>query len=196
METKDAIYSRRATRNYRDEPVPRTVIEDLIWSAVQAPSAINEQPWAFVVIEDREVLKTISDRSKELMREDPAWLGMEAGFRSMVESSEFNIFYNAPELIIICAKPLGAHPHWDCCFAAENLMLRATEMGLASCVIGFSWEALKDSEIKRRLKIPEEYEAILPIIVGYPAEHPAPTGRKAPEILNWIGARAASVAGA
>lgn len=189
MDVSQAIYGRRATRSYTSEPLGEEIIKQLIDAAIHAPSAVNEQPWAFVVVEDPEIMRTISDASKQLMHKDAAWQKMEAGFRSILESPAFNIFYHAPALIILCRKPQGAHPDWDCCFAAENLMLRATELGLGSCVIGFSWEALKDPEIKKMLKIPDEYEGMLPIIVGHPSEHPAATPRNAPEVLNWIHAK-------
>lgn len=186
MDVHQSIYGRRAVRSYKAAEVPREIIEQLLDAAVHAPNAVNMQPWAFVVVEDHDVMDRISTRAKELMRSSPAWGQMEPGFQSMVASAEFNIFYHAPVLIVICSKPIGDHADWDCCFATENLMLQATELGLGTCPIGLSWAALKESDIKKELKIPGDYDAVMPIIVGYPAEIPPATGRRPAEILSWI----------
>jgi len=103
----------------------------------------------------------------------------------MIANPSFNIFYKAGTLIIVCSKPDGEHPDWDCCLAAENLMLAALEMGLGTCPIGLAWPALDLPEIKKELGIPSGYEAVLPIIVGVPTELPPSHGRKPAEILSW-----------
>jgi nitroreductase len=53
MDTFDAIHSRRSIRQYQDKPVPEEVVRQLLAAAMQAPSARNQQPWQFVVIDDR-----------------------------------------------------------------------------------------------------------------------------------------------
>ena len=103
----------------------------------------------------------------------------------MLAKPDFNIFYNAGTLIIICAKPKGAFVTADCWLAAENLMLAAFGMGLGSCVIGFAVPALNTSEIKAELGIPAECSAIAPIIVGVPSGETPRTTRKEPDILGW-----------
>ncbi|HTQ09358.1 MAG TPA: nitroreductase family protein, partial [Fimbriimonadaceae bacterium] len=158
MEVSDAIRNRRAVREYVDQPVREETVRALIEAATLAPSAVNGQPWAFVVVQDRDLLKKISDRSKLLMlhADYPAHIS------SMIADPAFNIFYNAGTLIVICAKPGGEHSDWDCCLAGENLMLAARDMGLGTCTIGLAWPALELSEIKSELGIPAGYEAILP----------------------------------
>ncbi len=64
MEFKQAIYSRRAVREYTDESIPRSVLLKLIDAATQAPSSVNEQPWLFTVARDRTVLEGISREAK------------------------------------------------------------------------------------------------------------------------------------
>jgi len=85
----------------------------------KAPSAMNLLPWAFVVVQDRKLLKEFSDRSKDLI----AKADKTAKLKERLTDPEFNIFYNAGTLIVICAKPARQHPDWDCCLAAQNLML-------------------------------------------------------------------------
>jgi nitroreductase len=99
---------------------------------------------------------------------------------------DFNIFYNASTLILVCANKDEASREADCYLACENLMLAAYGMGLGTCPIGLAWEALRTDEMKRKLGIPKCYTPVLPIIVGYPAAEPPPTLRNPPQVLSWI----------
>lgn len=181
MEVINAIRDRRAVRQYTGQIIEESTVRELIDAATLAPSAVNVQPWSFAVVQDPELLKKISDRAKIQL--------MHAHFppelREMIADPKFNIFYNAGTLIVICAQPEGEHPDWDCCLAGENLMLRARELGLGTCVIGFAWSALDMPEIRELLAIPAGYRAILPIIVGPVKEFPPFNGRTEPKILSW-----------
>jgi len=64
MDLKEAIYTRRATREFTAEPVSESTIRDLIDAAIQAPSAVNAQPCTFCVVRDKTVLATISKEAK------------------------------------------------------------------------------------------------------------------------------------
>lgn len=64
MDTLKAIHQRRAVRNFSPEPINRDTVNTLIEAAIQAPSAMNSQPWAFVVIQDENILKRYSDEAK------------------------------------------------------------------------------------------------------------------------------------
>lgn len=181
METRDAIRERRAVRDYSDEPLSESVVRELIDAAILAPSAVNVQPWSFVVIQDRDLMKRISDRAKLLLMHS----GLPEGLMQMISDPGFNIFYNSGTLIVICAKPEGEHADWDCCLAGENLMIAARDMGLGSCVIGFAWAALALPEVRNELGIPAGYQAVLPIIVGRPKAFPTMPPRDAPVFLSW-----------
>ena len=185
MDIKEAIYTRRSVREFTDQPVDKATVQALIQSAIQAPSAVNHQPWAFVVVQDKAILRSYSDRAKTLLAKtmNLTLIGLE--LRNALADHTFNIFYNANTLIIICAKPLGAHPDWDCCLAAQNLMLAAHGMGLGTCPIGFAWPLLEEPDVKEHLRIPPEYRPILPIIVGYPSKPTAAVPRTDSEILYW-----------
>jgi len=185
MELKHVIYHRRSIRDYTDQPVDRETVMELIRAATQAPSAINQQPWAFVVIQDTELLKSFSDRAKLLCAMTMQAGAMPAELEKLLADPAFNIFYNAGTLIVICAKPIGQHPDWDCCLAAQNLMLAAHDMHLGTCPIGLAWPLFEQTEVKHELRIPADYASVLPIIVGYPHK-PAPlVDRKEPEIVCW-----------
>ncbi|HZZ79740.1 MAG TPA: nitroreductase [Gemmataceae bacterium] len=185
MNVHEAIYSRRSVRDYTDQPVLKATVEELIHAAIQAPSAINQQPWTFAVIQDKSLLRSFSDRAKDLMAKTMHLEFLALELREMLSDRAFNIFYNAGTLIVVFAKPVGAHPDWDCCLASQNLMLAAHDMGLATCPIGFAWSLFESNDVKEELGIPAEYRPILPIIVGYPKQPPPPVSRKEPEIHCW-----------
>jgi nitroreductase len=106
----------------------------------------------------------------------------------MIANPQFNVFYNAGTMILVCAKPGDPHNAWDCCFAAQNLMLAAREMGLGTCFVGFAWPALEQEDIRKDLGIPEGYVPVAPLIVGYPRTFPEGPHRNTPTILRWMSA--------
>jgi nitroreductase len=182
----DAIYKRRAMRLFQKTPVGEDLLRKLLDAAVQAPSARNLQPWAFVIIEGTNVLKEYSDRAKRFLLGslDPESPLHE--FRESLADREFNIFYDAGTLVVVCAKNADPQAGEDCCLAAENFMLAALEFGLATCPIGLARPWLNAPEVKRELHIPAAYTPVMPIIVGYPTSAEAtPVTRTAPEILTW-----------
>ena len=186
MEVLKAITSRRSVRDFTDQRVERATVAALIEAATHAPSAVNQQPWAFAVVQDKLLLKSYSDRAKLLIAKTLDLSSMPPQLRTMLADPTFNIFYNAGTLIVICAKPLGQHPDWDCCFAAQNLMLAAVGMQLGTCPIGFAWPLLEQSDVRAELKIAPEFIPVLPVIVGYPTATPPDVPRNVPEILSWI----------
>jgi nitroreductase len=186
MELEQALYGRRATREYTAEPVDEAVLETLIDAAIQAPSAINRQPWAFCVIRDPALLDRISHEAKALMlRSSPVGL---AGhhFEEMLGNPAFHIFYHAPVLMLICATEQSVWSHVDCTLAAQNLMLAAHGKGLGSCWIGFAQAWLEAKEGRAALDLPSNWTPVAPVIVGHPrGTAQAPPRRKAE--LRWIG---------
>ena len=185
MELIDAIYNRRAVRDYTEQSVPKLSVLELIDAATQAPSAINSQPWAFVVVQDRDRLKEYSDRAKACLLKTIEPTSSLFAHRDMLTDPNFNIFYNAGTLVIICAKPDGLNPAEDCCLAAQNFMLAAHAIGLGTCPIGFARPWLNLPEAKKELGIPANYTPVFPIIVGFPTGQTAPPERKEPEIVTW-----------
>ena len=190
----DVIFSRRSVRAYTGERLDHETVRALLDAAVQAPTAMHAEPWAFVVVQDADALKRYSDTAKglwstELGQHRDLHATGEAAARSHfgqeMANPEFSIFYDASTLIVICAKPMGPFVTADCWLAAENLMLAASAMGLGSCCIGSAIGALNTSDIKRELNIPAGLVAVAPVIVGVPAVPAAPAGRKSPEILSW-----------
>jgi nitroreductase len=183
----EAILARRSVRAYASDVPGANAVNTLLEAAVRAPTAMHEQPWAFVVIQNREVLKKLSERAKPVFVKEVRHRYTQGATYSFehLDQPDFDIFHGANTLIVICAR--GARPFAaaDCWLAAENLMLAACDMGLGCCVIGSSISVLNIHKVKSELGIPDEYTAIAPIVVGVPkAETPA-TPRKSPVILAW-----------
>jgi nitroreductase len=187
-----AIYARRAVRAYSAEQPPDNVIRELLDAAVQAPTAMHLEPWAFVVIQDKALLQRYSDRAKAMLLETSVAIGWGSASRSrhdhpaLLADPAFNIFYDAGTLIVVCRRQGGAFAEADCWLAAENLMLAAAARGLGSCCVGLAVGVLNAADVKRELRIPGDGAAVAPIIVGTPRQTVPAVSRKAPQILRWL----------
>jgi nitroreductase len=185
MDLTTAIYQRRAVRDYTDAHVDNSTIDELLNAAVQAPSSLNQQPWAFGVFQGKERLKVYSDRAKAhyLAKILPPFGNHERG-DTLTEPS-FNIFYNANTLIVIYAFADRLNAAEDCCLAAQTLMLAAHGMGLGTCPIGIARPWLNIAEVKNELEIPTDLTAAFSLTLGQPAGQPKLTTRKAPDVVFW-----------
>ena len=185
MDVIEAIYNRRSVRAYTDQPVDKSTVEALIKAAIHAPSSMNEQPWAFAVIQNPTQLAAWSDRIKTYLPKHLKPDSPLAKYRDMVSSSDYRIFHRAGTLIIIYTRPGAHNGEEDCSLAAQNLMLAACSMGLGTCPIGFARPWLNQARIKRSLGIPDDYVPVFPVVVGYPSGETPPVQRRAPEIFVW-----------
>jgi nitroreductase len=184
MELLQAIKERRSVREYTGQDVSDAALRELIDAAIQAPSAINQQPWCFIVVKDRQLLGHISAKAKAFLLK--ASLGAPAHpFRDMLNDPKFDIFYQAPVLVVIAAAQPTDWAVEDCALAAANLMLAAHAHGLGTCWIGFAQHWLATADGKAALGLPPSHTPIAPIIVGHPKRKPAPVPRKVPSI-RWV----------
>ena len=187
MDIGEAIYTRRAVREFTSEPVSESIIRDLIDAAVQAPSAVNQQPWSFCVVRDKGVLARISNELKaHMMRSSPVGLVSSHHFEQILNDPNFNIFYHAPVLVVISTVAEMPWAVEDCSLAAENLTLAARAARLGTCWIEFAQAWLGMPESKAIIKLPAPYKPVAPIIVGHPKSAPPTVPRKEPEI-RWVG---------
>lgn len=181
MDVLEAIRQRRATRGYTPKPVDEATVLALLDAAVHAPSANNLQPWSFAVIQDRELLKEISEEAKAALARDPHWKS-----HLPLADPAFDIFYGAGTLVVICSRREGFCPVGDCYLAGENLMLAATAAGLATCPIGLARDVLQAPAMKRRLDVPPDEQPVLPIVIGYSSVDMPATPRVEPRLHAWL----------
>jgi len=187
MDLMEAIYSRRAVREFTSEPVDEKMLRELIDAAIQAPSAVNEQPWLFSVVLDKALLARISREAKAHVLKTTAvgLLSHSRHFQEILNDPTFDIFYHAPALIVVSAVTAGPWVIENCALAAENLMLAARGLGLGTCWIGFSQGWLGTEEGKAALNLSPSCVPVAPIIVGHPKSESPPVARKEPQI-RWI----------
>jgi nitroreductase len=183
VDVVQAIGGRRAVRAYTGEALDHATVERLIHSAVQAPSAMDLEPWAFVVFEGCERLRDFSEQAKRVLLRSPEE-SASPKIRAMLSDPAFNIFYGAPVLVVICATSARSQAAEDCCLAAQNLMLAAHAEGVATCPIGLARPWLNLPETRLALGIPPNWNPVFPVILGRAGEHPASPGRRAP-LLMW-----------
>lgn len=156
METMDTILSRRSIRKYLPKPVTRDLIEKIIKAGMNAPSAGDEQPWHFIIIDKHDLLQEISETHP---------------YAKMLK--------DAPVAILVCGDldVLKFKDLWvqDCSAASENMLLAAHDMRLGAVWIGVYPAENLVKEVQNILNIPQHIVPFSIIGIGYPAEEK--TGR-------------------
>ena len=165
MEAIDAIISRRSIRKYTSAPVPGDIVDKLLKAAMNAPSASNEQPWCFVVIDDRRILDDI-----------PKFHPHSAMLKE------------APLAIVVCGDMLlrKGEAWWvqDCSAATENLLLSAHAQGLGAVWLGVYPSEERVEGFKKLLELPEHIIPLSVVSIGYPAEFKSPANRFDPSRVH------------
>ena len=156
MDLTDAIAKRRSVRTYKKRDLPQGVVEQLLESARQAPSAGNVQPWEFVVASTQKTNMAISHAAfeQENLQEASIIIVVCADEKRAAES------YGARGKALYCLQDTAA--------AIQNLMLTACSLGLGSCWIG----AFKEDEVRKVINAPKNMRPVALIPVGYPNESP------------------------
>jgi len=155
MDSLQAILTRRSVRRYNDTPVTDQQIDLLIQAAVAAPSAHNQQPWHFIVIDDRPTLDQIT-------RIHP--------YSQMLKQ--------APLAICVCAdlqrqKEPGVD-YWiqDCAATTQNILIAANALGLGSCWLGVHPRQQRQQQIAQLLQLPDHVLPFSIIALGLTSETP------------------------
>ena len=190
MDVMDAIHARRAVRDYSARPVEAPVLDELIEAATWAPSGMDRQPWIFYVVDDRALLAAFSPKAKAMMLAGAAVGSAPGHLIELLGSPGFDIFYNAPVLVLICAATPDEMAMKDCCLAAQNLMLAARARGLGSCWIGFAEAWLQTAEARADLGLRPDIRPVAPIILGHPSAFPPPPVRR-PAVVRHVAGPAA-----
>lgn len=213
MDLINAIHERKSFRAFKSDPIPRETVREILKLAILSPSAINLQPWEFVVItgEERERLsrrlikaykekkiscgpgnvkpmpKTVAKRgAKTLELMTPLFEEMGVNTDQFVNEGSCN-FYGAPVAILICLDDSFPKSRLvDIGLVLGYLLLIAHEFGLETCPIGLI--TAYEDEIKDHLNIAENKTVVIGVALGYP-ELNSPINRfKSPreDIENFI----------
>jgi nitroreductase len=187
MTFPDLLKNRRAIRDFQDKEVSLDAIKEILQEATLAPSASNGQPCQFIIVNNRQMLKKLSDESKKNLLQDFAEnkTSLNPGYVDMLKNESFNVFYNAPCLVYVLGSTSVHSIDVDCALAVSYIMFSAASRGLGTCWIGLG-SYVRDPKTKALLGIPDGCRIIAPIIIGYPKEIPASSERHAPQILKII----------
>ena len=185
MQFSELLLKRRSIRKYIDKPVAIDVLKDIINDSLLAPSAGNEQPWKYIIVNNKDLLQRISDECKKniLTRVQNNPNDYASKYSSMLKNESFNIFYDAQTLIIILGESNVKNLQINCTLAASYLMMSATSKGLGTCWINFAKE-ISDPDILLEIGIPDNHTIVAPIIIGYPAIEPSIPEREKAQILK------------
>jgi nitroreductase len=187
MDYMELIKNRRSVRDFKDKPVSIDILKEIIKESTQAPSSGNRQPWVFVIVNNKEMIKRISDESKKnilkRIKENPE--DDLKKYESGLQNENFNVFYNAPALIIIAGPSSHKLLSVDCALFVAYLMNAATVRGLGTCWINLGSD-IRDRALLEELGIPADTKIIAPVVVGYPVTIPPAAMREEPVILKII----------
>lgn len=194
MELKDAILSRKSIRGFKDEPVSKETLEEVLKLATRAVSALNSQPWEFIVLTG-DVMKKIAAENIDCFLsgaeediEDPVMadekrqrmIGVAKQLFSAMEIAREDKekrlwwtqrgfrFFDAPAAILICVDENcdEVFHRFDVGAVTQNITLAAMEYGLGTCV---ELQAVNYQRgIKKYLDIPEGKKFIIGVAIGYP----------------------------
>lgn len=162
------IFARKSVRSYTDQKVPDEMIETLLRAAMAAPTAMNSQPWSFIVLKERESL--------DVLAESLPYAKMLA---------------QAPLAIVVCGQEVleggYTNPFWqqDCAAATENLLLAAEAMGLGAVWTGAYPGLERANSISETLGIPEGILPMNVIVIGFPAGDEQPKDKWKPEKIHY-----------
>ncbi|MBQ7873868.1 MAG: nitroreductase family protein [Oscillospiraceae bacterium] len=168
MELKDVLQKRRSIRKFKDDPVPEEYVSELLHAAMSGPSACNRTPWDFYVITNEEALAKL--------RKAARYSKMEAKLA-----------------IVVCgnlskALPSQLAPFWiqDCSAATENLLLRATDLGLGAVWCGIHPMKRAEKNVSEILGLSEKQVPLNIIYLGFPAEEPEARDQFNEENVHFI----------
>lgn len=159
------IFKRRSIRKYQAKNVEAEKIEKLIKAAAAAPSAGNQQPWHFIVIQNRERLNKIAEMHPHA-----------------------KMLKEAPLAIAVCAdiSNLKYENYWvqDCAAATQNILLEAVSLDLGGVWLGVYPDENKEKPLRKLLGLPENIKLVSMVSVGYPSHEKKPSDRYSQNIVH------------
>ena len=170
----ETIMTRRSVRKYQPQAVNRDTMQVIVECGINAPNAINRQAWEIRFVDNPVVIKKLTDL---YVKDNP----------KEAENPNFqNMFRNAPTVAFIANDTTFAYSPVDCGLMAENMILSAWSMGIGSCCLGGPARFMKaNPEAKKYLQemgFSENYDLLLCIGFGYPAEPPKANPRDAAKV--------------
>lgn len=165
-----AIHNRVSVRAFDGRPVARELIEAVLAAAMAAPSALNVQPWRFMVITERETLERLAHVLPNAQ---------------MLRAAPLAILVAADTVVSQAALPGLDYWIQDCSAATQNLLLAADAVGLGAVWLGVKPVADRIVNVKRILALPEPIEPLNLVAVGHPAKPNPPKNKFDADKIHW-----------
>jgi nitroreductase len=164
-EVLKVIARRRSVRKFRNEQIKEAELTAIIEAGLQAPSGHNDQSCFFAVVQNHELIREISDGSKkEMQKSGIDWIV------NLGKNEKYNIFYDAPTVVVVAARKDAVSPLADVCAAMENMLLAAESLDIGSCWMGFAKFNFVDAGRCKKVGIPDGYEVHYAVALGYKPE--------------------------
>lgn len=180
-EVIETIMTRRSIRAYKNQAVPKELLDQVLECGVYAANAMNAQQWEVRVVQSEEWFQSATEAAKAAAKGTPA----EAQYN---DPSFKNIFRNAPAVIFIAHKP-GMFTQIDCGLMAGNIMLAAKSLGLGTVCMAGPVASFINSPVgaahRESLGFSEGYEPLICIGIGYPDEEPAAKPRNM-DVIKYV----------
>ncbi len=168
-QTLKIIHQRKSVRHYKDKKVSKKQLETLVKAGMAAPTAMNKQPWTFVVVNKRENLDSLVSYipSKKMLKTASA---------AIVVCGDMNQAIEGP-----------GQAYWiqDCSAATENILLAAESMDLGAVWLGIYPTEKNVNAVKECLNLPDHVTPLCVVSVGYPLGDEKPKDKWKPEKLHW-----------
>jgi nitroreductase len=178
----ETIKNRRSTRSFEQEQIKQSDLEMILEAAIYAPTAHNDQPWHFTVIQNKELLADINTKSKLGLSKSTIDWRKEVG-----NNPKTNLMYNAPTLIIVSGRKDAVAPMIDCSAAIQNMLLTAESLGLGTVWLGLIREYFSYPEELAALQIPAGYEPYYGVALGYKKNKNKMTAPKRnPDVVTYL----------
>jgi nitroreductase len=156
------IAARRSTRQFGPGQITDAELHAILEAGLEAPTGHNDQSCYFVVVQNSERIREISEGSKAEMRKAPLdWIAKIGG------NEKFNIFYDAPTVVLVAARKDAVSPVPDACAAIQNMVIAAESLNVGSCWIGFAHFYFSSPERLRSVGIPDGHAVHFAVALGY-----------------------------
>lgn len=163
----DAIFTRTSTRQFESREVEQKYIIKILRAAMAAPSAMNQQPWEFYIIKDRNIISKLAKVTPYTSH---------AG--------------NAPVNIVACYRtdelPAPEMAQIDMAIATENILLEAESLGLGAVMLGIAPVEERMKAVEEILNLPENFRAFTIIPIGYPKNKHEQEDRYEPSRVHTV----------
>ena len=174
MEVLESIKNRRSVRKYKNKPLTKEQIEEVIEAGRLAPTARNEQNLKFIVVTNKDLIKDMSDYVVNIVIDNPKYHFVKER-KALIEDP---ILYSAPAVVFITAPKDDKWGSINCALAAQNMMVFAYSKGIGSCFIGMARFVTENQDFLTKLKVKEDHSVHATVIFGYADEQPEMKERK------------------